>query len=161
MHCIAVVSLTTAVNRLVTTGGRKRAANPQPVVQVRCNQDTSHIYSVLCAPSLLVKRQNAAQALAGVQELERLVDLAELHLVGYVLVQQRAAGHVLIHEAGHVPAALVAPERCPFPRPSRHQLERARLHTVGVFSCRCVVLLAYVGGLILLDCACAFDSFLL
>jgi len=50
----------------------------------------------------LVKGQHRAQCLAAVQQVKGLVDAVKLHLVGDVLVQQRATCHVLLNQLWHL-----------------------------------------------------------
>jgi hypothetical protein len=61
------------------------------------------------------------------QQLERFIDVLELHVVGDILVEQCVSRHVLVHKPWNVSPALVATKRSACPLPPRHQLKWSRL----------------------------------
>lgn len=81
-----------------------------------------------CSRTRASEREHAAQALAVLHVLEGLVDVVKLHLMCDVLVQHGVARLVFLHEAGDVPAALVATKGGALPRAARDEVERPRLH---------------------------------
>src|ERR1700759_1150260 len=75
---------------------------------------------------LSLKRHHAADRLALVHEVERLVDVGERHHMRDHRVDLDLALHVPVDNFRHVGAAPRAAERGPLPRPARNELKRAR-----------------------------------
>ena len=70
-----------------------------------------HVADGRARAAVLVSDHDAAQALAGVQQLKAAVDVRELHGVRDVLVHAELAVHVVLDQLGHILARLEAAKR--------------------------------------------------
>src|SRR6266850_6222269 len=71
----------------------------------------------------LSKHHNRTDGLAGMHQVEALVDVFELELVGDEVVDVDFLFHVPVHDLRHVGAAACAAEGRPLPDTASHQLE--------------------------------------